>query len=471
MTTPLAPVASLSRTPRHFVEEHSWSDVADRLMTAHVSDCATHLTGACFKVEIPKGKMPRPLNTNSFIVAPAGSGKTDAGELILRCYDDLVQEHQQSRSEMLGSYQDNLIAWQARQSGLNKRIKDIESQDGLSDKERNARLEDVEQRRQQLLKEKPVEPATAPCRASDFSFAGIKKGVAKHLNLWIKPDEGFSVLSHLEERGVAIINGGHSGQLYKSLMAAGNGNPVIPIFTVSIAIQPKPFDQFRDSKIGALCLGSGFFDRCGFAYVDNEDVARARKFETTGPGPATEAYLSVMRYFFAEAIKQGEKGYDTRPVLKVSRRAIPVAERAERCIKAVVEDYAPFFDDLTYPARAYERVIRMAAVDHAFEGAEGDITGEEIENALERVIWHIDNFRLLFDRTEKSYLHLEDADRIAELLFMRGRNRPFPISQMKSMELELSLSNLRLRNGIACLINEGRLKQIEKSGGVYFKLR
>lgn len=471
MTTPLAPVASLSRTCRNFVEEHSWSDVADRLMTAHVSDCATHLTGTRFKVEIPKGKMPRPLNTNSFVVAPAGCGKTDAGELIRRRYDDLVQEHQQSRSEMLESYQDTLIAWQARQSGLNKRIKDIESQDGLSDEERNARLEDVEQRRQQILKEKPAEPSTAPCRGNDFSFAGLKKGIAEHPNLWLNADEGVSVLSHLEERAMALINSGYSGQLHKSLMATGNGNPVIPILTVSIAIQPKPFNQFRDSKMGGTCLGSGFFDRCGFVYVDKEDVAWAKKFETTGPGPATEAYFSAMGHFFGEAIKQGEKGYDTRPVLKVSRRAIPVAERAERCIKAIVEDYAPFFDDLTYPARAYERVIRMAAVDHAFEGAEGDITGEEIENALERVIWHIDNFRLLFDRTEKSYLHLEDADRIAELLFMRGRNRPFPISQMKSMGLELSLSNLRLRNGIACLISEGRLKQIEKSGSVYFKLR
>lgn len=470
MTTPLAPIETLSRTSRLFVQANSWSDVADRLMTAHVSDCATHLTGSCFQVEDPKSKMPRPLNTYSLIVAPPGSGKTDAGEAIRRFYGELVQQHERERGEMLRCYQDKLITWQARQSGLTKRIKQIESYHDMSDEERNERLQDVEQRRQQLLSEEPVEPLTAPCRGNDASFAGMKKRVTENPNLWICVDEGALFFAKQNDATVSLFNSSYSGQPHKSLTANTSSEPVNPILTISIATQRKPLDQFLDSAMGALCLGTGFFNRFAVVYVDADDVACAKKFETAEPGRAAEAYFSTMRHFFKEGVKQGEKGYDLRPILKVSRRATHVAESAERCIRSVVAEYAPFFDELNYPVRAYERMIRMAAVDHAFEGVDGDITAEEIEKALERVIWHIDNFRLLFERTDKSYLHLEDADRIAELLFRRGRNRPFPISQMKSMELELSISNLRLRNGIACLLSEGRLKQIEKAGGVHFKL-
>ncbi|QNB06016.1 DUF3987 domain-containing protein [Herbaspirillum frisingense] len=471
MSTSLAPVENLSTTLRGYLKEHSWSDSSDRMIAGYVTDFTSHLVSSCISVEEPKSKAINPCQTGSIIVAPPHSGKTDSARPLHEFYDAEVARHQQKYCEKIDVYFSELSEWKARQSGLSKRIKSIESHPGLSDEERDIQLAELRQRRHRLLGEKPIRPPTSPSRGNDVSLAGIKKSVLTHPSFLLSVDEGAFFFNNLNEGIISICNSSYSGQSHRSLTAHSNGIPVTALLTISVATQRTPFDQFIRSKIGELALGTGFFDRLAVIYVDEADLHQARTYPCTGAGPATEKYFDACRHFFEESVKLGITGCANRQVLKLSARAVHAAASGERYIRKIAGDYAPFFDELAYPGRSFERMIRIAAVSHAFEGVEGDITCEEIENALELVIWHIDNFRMLFDITQKKYLHHEDADRIAELLVMRGSNRPFPISRMKSIELELSMSNLRVRNGITCLLNDGRLKQIEKSGGVHFKLR
>lgn len=468
MHSSLAPIDQLSKKQRGFVLENSWSDVADRIMTAHVETFASHLAGSCFKVEHLDDR-ETPCNNNCFIVAPTYSGKTEAGRKVRSFYDQLAQEYQQNRGEELATYHDKLSSWQSRQSGIGKRIRDIESQAELSDDERNQRLDAAEQRKAELMAEKPAEPLTAPSRGGDATFSGIKTSVTVHQNLLLNADEGALFFDQMDQSIMSIINSSFSGEPNKSLRANANSDPILPILTVCVASQRKPFDTFINSKMGRLCIGSGFFDRFGIVYVSAKDLDQAKTYERPDTDTATQIYFSAMRHFFYESIRLGKNGYADRPTLKLTRSGIRAADSASRCIREVVSHYGSFFDDRTYPGRATERMVRMAATDHTFEGAEGDITGEEIENALQRVIWHIHNYYLLFAESEKHYLHEEDAERVADLLARRGRS--FPKTQMGSIELELSMTNARVRNAIAHLIKHGQLKQIEKQGSVHFILK
>lgn len=471
MSTPLAPVKYLSPTLRGYLKENSWSDASDRMIAAHASDLTSHLVGSCIRVENPKSKAITPCHTGSMIVAPPHSGKTDSARPLREFYDAEVARHQQKYYEKFDVYQSEISEWQARQSGLSKRIKGIESHPGLSDEERDLQLGEVNRRRQQLLAEQPIRPPTSPSRGNDVSLAGIKKSVLAHPSLLLSVDEGAFFFSNLNEGIISVCNSSHSGQSHRSLTAHSNGIPVTALLTISVATQRTPFDQFMRSKIGELALGTGFFDRLAMIYIDEADLHQARTYPCTGPGPATQKYFDAGRHFFEESVKQGITGCASPQVLKLTTRAVRTAASGECHIRKIVEEHAPFFDELAYPGRSFERMIRIAAVGHAFEGAEGDITCEEVENALEQVIWHIDNFRLLLEPTQKTYLHHEDAERIAELLERRGAWSPFPISQMKSIELQLGLSHTRVRNGVSFLLREKRLTQVQIRGSVYLRLR
>ena len=163
--------------------------------------------------------------------------------------------------------------------------------------------------------------------------------------------------------------------------------------TVSLMMQPLILEQML-VKNGGISRQSGFLARSLIAYPQSEMGNRYYQ-----EPPENLAALPEFHQRLTECLETSlsldKKGCHTLPTLTLSTQAketwIDFFNKIESGLKnsnqwKTIKDFA---------SKSAENVARLAALFHLFEGSEGDISVEQIEQAATIIDWHLLETRMI----------------------------------------------------------------------------
>lgn len=120
-----------------------------------------------------------------------------------------------------------------------------------------------------------------------------------------------------------------------------------------------------------------------------------------------------------DCLRQSEsltrKGCINLPVLQFSKSAKQKWVRFFNDTEAGVSSKGQWREIKDFASKASENVARLAALFHLFQGSEGDIGTESMEQAIEIIHWHLQETRRLLS-TYAAGGHVNDAEVLSEWL-------------------------------------------------------
>ena len=214
--------------------------------------------------------------------------------------------------------------------------------------------------------------------------------------------------------------------------------------TVNLMMQPILLDKMKPQEAG-INRQSGFMARCLIAYPQSNMGSRFYN-----EPPENIEFLNDYNQHIFNCLEQSKelnrRGCINLPSLYFSKQAKEKWINYFNSIESGLANNSEWFAIKDFAAKGAENVARLAALFHLFEGKQGDISIESLEQSIEIIHWHLTETKSLFS-TDDEKLSIASAAKLVNWLKNRGSSlvefreiqRLSPVRNKKELQCAISL--------------------------------
>ncbi|MBV6121144.1 YfjI family protein [Pseudomonas aeruginosa] len=385
--SPLPTLEALPIFSRAITEGHSAIQVPlDMAVISGLGAMAAAVQGCC-DVMAPFDKI---LPTALWLAGFAGSGeRKDA----LHSY--FFRGFTQLRKEVHHRYKEDHKSWRAKKAIWARRLRHLERK---IDERLNAGMSTDEEEVQlaSCLEQEPIEPVDCLLILEDATPAAVVEQVAQSGgHVAIVSAEGAAFLLGRASENLAFLNTAWSGTptsiVRKTTGAIEVPEPRITILTL---IQPSVMLEYMQKK-GEKSRGIGLWARFLVCYPQSM-LGHRDPGCCIPPSEAREAFAERIYGLAAESVSIARDTGRSRRVVRLGQAAELLWRDVAREIEVNLRPGGRFERAPDHASKLAENILRLAAVMHAFEGFEGDISLEVLKVAIGVCFHFSDEFLRLF---------------------------------------------------------------------------
>lgn len=327
-----------------------------------------------------------PISLFLLTLAESGERKSTVDKLLMKPLYQLEEELFEQYSKEVVFWRNDEMIFNAEKKALLSRVK--------SDVSRGRDMSVTSERLKELLASSPVEPCRYKFMFNDATPAAIKNFLSgQWRSIGLMSDEAGVVFNGHSLKELPFINKMWDGSIFS---VERKCEPEFLIsdarLTLSLMVQPYVFEDYRSRK-GDMAKGIGFFARCLICQPQSTQGYRP----ISNPVVSTE-HLPVFHKRLMQLAREGiaRKGEKERVCLRFSleaeRKWIDFYNLTEQEMREL--GYLSDFKD--YASKMAENMARIAALLHYFDGAEGDISAQAVEDAKKISAWYVEEYKRLF---------------------------------------------------------------------------
>lgn len=193
--------------------------------------------------------------------------------------------------------------------------------------------------------------------------------------------------------------------------------------TVSVMMQPLILEQML-AKNGGITRQSGFLARSLITYPNTAMGTRHYK-----EPPASLESVSNFHQRLIDCLNTSlsldKTGCHTMPTLQLSQSAKAAWVSFFNKIESGLNNQSEWGAIKDFASKAAENVARLAALLHLFDGKSGDISAEQIEQAIEIISWHLQEANSMLSQQPKT-TQQEDSLKLINWIIEKGLTETNP---------------------------------------------
>jgi len=327
-----------------------------------------------------------------------------------------------------------------------------------------------------LIQEEPVIPLQPMIYFEDSTQEALAHDLAlgwPSASLW--SDEAAIVLgSHSMQsnptRFVALLNRTWDGKAL-SVQRKTQDNFILENrrLTINLMMQPLLLQKLASQAQG-ICRQSGFLARCLIAYPPSTMGNRFYR-----EPPKTIDGLDVYEKHITDCLNYSQdltrEGCINLPTLSFSPAAKHIWVTFFNQVETGLKSQGIWRDINDFASKSAENAARLAALFHLFNGADGDIQAESIEQAIAIIQWHLEETRRLLAPfpAETQY---EDAEKLMNWLLSKKLRETTPraiqqSSPVRQRERRDNALSVLVEHDWVRLINRDNQAMIEVNPNVF----
>ncbi len=357
-------------------------------------------------VQLPMGQV-RPVSLFTLAIADSGERKTTLDELVGKPLRERDAVEERRFAEQLAKYEQDMERWQSTRTALIKRYSRLVEKGEATDK--------IEKKLAELDDAKPRPPRLRRLLRQDLTYAALIVALeGDGESTFISASEGDAALkSDLIQQNFTALSMAWSGESIVADRADKGRTAINPRCTLSVMVQNAVFNQFMEKR-GDVLRGSGFLARC---LITRPISMIGHRFAFSDPPQwkHLDAFHARLRCLLEEG--------DLRLAAGVPRHILEFDEEARHRwvlraneVEVMLRDGNYFGEVRDFGAKLMEHVARVAAVLHVFAGQDGKITVDTTERAWTIVLFHAEEFRLMFSPSLEIPQAVVDAEKIERWL-------------------------------------------------------
>ena len=187
--------------------------------------------------------------------------------------------------------------------------------------------------------------------------------------------------------------------------------------TLNLMMQPLLMDQLHKSGSG-INRQSGFMARCLMSHPSSNMGTRFYK-----EPPKDSNYLDEFNSRINDCLTQSEyltlDGCINLPVINLSNTAKTKWIKFFNQVEAGLANLSEWGAITDFASKSAENVARLACLFHLFEGRTGDIESVHIEQAIEIMLWHMQETKRILGSGE-DIKSISDAQRLIDWIITKG---------------------------------------------------
>lgn len=193
--------------------------------------------------------------------------------------------------------------------------------------------------------------------------------------------------------------------------------------TLNLMMQPLLLNQMINQATG-ISRQSGFLARCLLAFPDS---SMGTRFYQEPP----EQLIGLNEYEqrITECLDQSQRlsqaGCINLPLLQMSAQAKRLWIQFFNSIESGLTTQGQWIEIKDFASKAAENAARLAALFHLFSGKIGDISTEDMEQAITLMHWYLCEARRLLE-PKSTQPYLEEARKLLDWLLARRPQTPTP---------------------------------------------
>lgn len=335
-------------------------------------------------------------------LAESGERKSTVDKLLMKPLYRLEEELFETYNLELSSWRNEEATFNTEKKALMSKIK--------SDIRRNKDHSTTNERLKALLSTYPKAPIRYKQIFNDATPAALKEYLCgRWRSIGIMSDEAGTIFNGYTLNELPFINKMWDGTTFsverKSVPEKLIKNARV---TLAVMVQPEIFEGFIDRK-GDIAKGIGFFARCLICQPSS----------TQGFRQITNAVLSSehLPIFHERLMEIANRSIDRnneneRQCLHLSHEAKSRWIDFYNKVESEMGLLGHLSDFKDYASKIAENMARIAALLHHFNGAEGDISLDILEAAIEISAWYVDEYVRIFSKPEALLLVSSEADEL-----------------------------------------------------------
>ena len=397
---------------------------AASLATQHLAD-----------VQRPEMK-PSPISLNLGCITPTGAGKTPVSNQFLFPFEEFERSQNSKAESQRVQYETDLLIWEAKKRSIVKQISKLEFEMDSYDlpelhepaKQLNQEQDELQAMHEQLkeklfdhISKKPREPTKFRMIIKNATAPALTEVQSTNHSASIWSDDADIVLKSDMMNSLANFNDIWSGTT-QYIDRRTTGSHVVRNARLSWMLMPQeePWNNFIATK-GRGAMNNGFLPRMLLTSVPADNI----RPHYLGPHELSWDHLPKFNERCRELLKQNSVAngaeYTDRKVLKFTTEGARFFRQVFNEIKFESQPNGCLSGAREFSAKMPEHIARLAAVMHCFEGYEGDISAETLNNAVQIIKWYAFEHIRLFPVKQDVLPEEEDAKLLDEWLTKRAK--------------------------------------------------
>lgn len=329
-----------------------------------------------------------PCNIFALVIADKNLRKSSAEEMFGNSLRQFDSEQTKKFQNALLEYEVDLVAWKQREKAICDEIKRGEKE------ERD--ISDQINRLKTLYRNKPAKPRQNRVLIKDTTPEELKfqlKG--RGASLIVLSDEGGNLLNGRAIRDFAFYNSIWGAATIQVDRRSSESYIIEEArLSVSIMLQPSAFREFHEKK-GESARGSGLYSRFFFcAPLSNEGFRFIDNF------PISQNYVTDFNTRVLELLNRNNEAWSDDGFKRLLLKFTPEAQerwiQIFNYVESQLSSTGTLYSIKDYAGKYPENLARVAAIFHYFQGKEGDITLETLNQASAICEWFLGEFQRLF---------------------------------------------------------------------------
>jgi len=460
LTPELYPLDALPETIRNAVEE-----VAGFVKAPIPLVASSALAAVCLAIQAHidvrrEEKLEGPTGLFFLTIADSGERKSSCDGYFSRAIREYEAAMREEAQPLLAKYRSDLAAWEAKQSGVKDKIRQL-AKDSKS-------TETLESDLHELELEKPDNPRFARLVYADITPEALAYDLSKK---WpsaglMSAEAGLVFGSHGMGKDSVMRNLALLNQLWDgsplSVDRKSTDSFVVQgaRLTVALQIQEPTLKNFFD-RSGDLARGTGFLARFLVAWPES---TQGKRLFSPAPSswPSLEKFDKRLRAILASPLSLTETGSLCPTMLNFSPEAKKIWIDFHNAVERELASGGDLYDIRDVASKSADNAARLAALFYYFESGVGAIDIDSIQRASRIVAWHLSESQRFFGELALPQ-ELADSVRLDSWLIKYAQKNqslslPTRVAQRKSPVRD----KRRLNNAFEELESLGRIRVVQE---------
>jgi hypothetical protein len=304
---------------------------------------------------------------------------------LLKGVFDFVAEQDQEYEKAVAVYGSELSAWAAEERGIRDSIRKKSAA--------NKSTDDEQQRMHSHASRKPMKPRPFKLVHQKSTPQALIANLSECFpTTSIVSDEAGSIFNSRTMSDMGLLTQGWDGSDISSDLVS-DGTQVVrdPSLTLALFVQREILEAFFAGK-GELARASGLLARCYF--VSPPETAGTRLLANSVPH--SEEVIDQFHSRCAEILKGHIGAHPHKLAEKIEFHFSPEAqlqwEQEHDYIESLMTPGGIFFDCRDFGSKHADKIARLSALLHFFDGSEGSISLETLNRSIEISCWFANEY-------------------------------------------------------------------------------
>lgn len=410
-----------------------------------VASALAAVSTACqdtISVRLPLLNTLAPVSLYLLTVADSGERKTTVDRYTSKPILDCEVKHAESYSDGLKHHYMASLVWKTKAKTMLNIIK--------KKVQKGEKTDDLEQQLLAHNKSKPVRPKAVKLLYGNATPEAFLFGLfANYPSAAIISDEAGAILNGRTLSDLSIFNSLWSGSRVSVERRSSESFVVEDArVTCSFMVQPKSMIKFMESR-GEEARGVGFLARFLIAYPMSKQGTRFVEDREL-----SWQHLPIFQQRVADILEENiprDPGRE-RKIIEFTPEARARWIETYNFAESNINVGGLLTDAKDYASKIGENLARIAALFHFFEGHDGAISLDTMNQAITVSNYYVDQFKWLFDKKIEVPVEQADAEELER--YFQNNYRVFGIYQVpKNSVLKCGPSKLRVKVKLDAALN------------------